>query len=264
MARGIFAGILIVLGSILLILSVTGIGLAWVYNEPLTQTSIVRLKEIDGELARIQTDLQSAGQEVERALRIIEASEKALASLAQGTSDINQFLDELNKSLDEELIPGLIKTRERIDQVRGTLEDLRIALEQINALPLLDLNLPGDELLAGIITEVDSLDTEMGNVQDLAQRASTFISDTSYVLGGDLKETKQNLQALQQTLKDYDQKVTDWRSQIRLLVDSVPRWIDNASIILTLFLIWFGLSQFSLILHGLSIRRGDDPLAVLR
>ena len=48
------------------------------------------------------------------------------------------------------------------------------------------------------------------------------------------------------------------------MIEKTPKWIDQASIILTIFLLWFGLSQFGLVLHGLSIQRGGDPLAVLR
>ena len=123
---------------------------------------------------------------------------------------------------------------------------------------------PGDELLVSIIKQVDDLDSGIANVQDLAQRASTFISDTSYLLGGDFGETKQQLEDLVIVLADYDQKTTDWREQIATVVESAPRWIDNASFSLTLGLLWFGFSQFGLILHGLGMKRGLDPLDVLR
>jgi hypothetical protein len=196
MGRKIFAGTLMGLSSIFLVLSIVGIFMAWIYNEPLARESTGRLQEIDG--------------------------------------------------------------------IRSTLEDLRDSLAKINELPFVDLNLPGDELLASIITGVDSLDTEIVNVQDLAQRASTFISDTSYLLGGDFNETKQHLEELLKVLDDYDLKVTDWRAQIRSLIESIPGWIDRASIILTIFLLWFGFSQLSLFLHGLSIRRGEDPLEVFK
>ena len=55
-----------------------------------------------------------------------------------------------------------------------------------------------------------------------------------------------------------------WRTQDKELLEKAPGWINQASIILTVFLIWFGLSQFGLLLHGLSIRRGSDPFEVLR
>ena len=264
MARKIFSSVLIVLSSTLLILSLFGIGLAWVYNEPLTKVSVSRLHEVDSQLAQLQTDLRSAKSEVERALRIIQSAEDALASLTKQTTDAKTLLEDVNATLDDQLIPGLETTRTSITEVRGTLEDLRGTLEQINSIPFVNLNIPGDEILVNIIKQVDDLDSGIANVQDLAQRASTFISDTSYLLGGDFSETKKQLEDLVVVLTDYDQKATTWREQIATVIKSAPRWIDNASLSLTLGLLWFAFSQFGLILHGLGMKRGLDPLDVLR
>lgn len=264
MTRKILIGALIVLSSTFLILSILGIALAWIYNEPVTRESTSRLQEVDSQLTQIQTDLRNAKAEVERALRIIQSAEDALASLTQQTTDAKTLLEDVNATLDDKLIPGLEATRTNITEVRNTLEDLRATLKQINELPFVNLSIPGDELLLSIIDQVDALDGEIVNVQDLAQRASTFINDTSYLLGGDFNETKQKLEDLVLVLAEYDQKVTDWRGQIADIIESAPRWIDNASLSLTLGLLWFGFSQFGLILHGLGMRRGIDPLDVLR
>jgi len=264
MTRKILIGALIVLSSTFLILSILGVALAWIYNEPVTIEATSRLQEVDSQLTQIQTDLRNAKAEVERALRIIQSAEDALASLTQQTTDAKTLLEDVNATLDDKLIPGLEATRTNITEVRNTLEDLRATLKQINELPFVNLSIPGDELLLSIIDQVDALDSEIVNVQDLAQRASTFISDTSYLLGGDFDETKQKLEDLVLVLAEYDQKVTDWRGQIADILESAPRWIDNASLSLTLGLLWFGFSQFGLILHGLGMRRGIDPLDVLR
>lgn len=264
MTRKILIGALIVLSSTFLILSILGVALAWIYNEPVTREATSRLQEVDSQLTQIQTDLRNAKAEVERALRIIQSAEDALASLTQQTTDAKTLLEDVNATLDDKLIPGLEATRTNITEVRNTLEDLRATLKQINELPFVNLSIPGDELLLSIIDQVDALDGEIVNVQDLAQRASTFINDTSYLLGGDFNETKQKLEDLVLILAEYDQKVTDWRGQIADILESAPRWIDNASLSLTLGLLWFGFSQFGLILHGLGMRRGIDPLDVLR
>lgn len=264
MKHKIAAGFLIGLSSLILLASLAGMILAWVYNEPLTLEAVTRLEDVETQLTQIQSDLRDAKTEVERALRIIQSAEDALASLTQQTADAKEILEQVNQTLDDELIPGLDSTRARIGEVRTVLEDLRASLEQLNSLPFVELNIPGDDLLNNIITGVDSLDTEIANVQDLAQRASVFISDTSYLLGGDFETTKQNLQDLLIVLKGYDTKLTDWLAQVQTLKESAPGWIDNASLSLTLVLFWFAFSQLGLILHGLSLWLGENPLAVLK
>ena len=264
MKRKIVAGILIGLSSLILLASLVGMVLAWVYNEPLTLEATTRLEEVEAQLSQIQIDLRKAKSEVERALRIIQSAEDALLSLTQQTADAKEILEQVNQTLDDELIPGLDSTRTRISEVRTVLEDLRGSLEQLNSLPFIELNIPGDDLISNIISGVDSLDTEIANVQDLAQRASVFISDTSYLLGGDFQSTKQNLQDLLEVLEGYDEKLTGWLDQVATLKESAPGWIDNASISLTVVLFWFAFSQLGLILHGLSIWHGENPLDVLK
>lgn len=264
MARKIITYTLISLSSIFLILSLIGIIAAWAYNTPLTEKATAQLKDIDSQLSQIQTDLRSAKGEVERALRIIQSAEDALVSLTQQTTDAKQVLEEVDETLNDQLIPNLATTRTQISQVRTILEDLRASIGQLNAIPFVNIQIPGDELLAGIISGVDSLDSEIENVQILAEQASVFISDTSYLLGGDFESTKQNLKNLLQVLQGYDGNLSGWREQVNEIIQSTPKWIDNASISLTFFFLWFALSQFGLLLHGLSLKRGDNPLDVWR
>lgn len=258
------AGTIVVFSSILLILSLAGIGAAWIYNGPLTRDSIARLREIDAELARTQTALREAKVEVERALRIVGSAEQTLAELKDEVAEAKRLLDAVDVTLDNTLIPGLEGSRDKINALRTTLEDLRKTLEQLNNIPFVNLALPGDEVLANIISGIDSFNSEVGRVENLVQRASTTLSDVSYLMGGDLTETKQHLHSLLQVVTDNDKQVTNWRAQVAGWIESLPGWIDRASIITTVSLLWFGFSQFGMVLYGLTWWRGGDPLLVLR
>lgn len=264
MARKIFSWTLIVLSALFLLLSVVGIGAAWFYNEPLTRRATSQLKQIDDELAQAQTTLSSTQTELERALRIVDAAEKALEKLAQQSTDAKSIFDNIKGALDDNLLPGLKTTREQIVAARTTLESLQSALEGVSAfLPADVLNGP-KQILTDLIASATSLDAEIANAEGVAQQASTFVGDTSYLMGGDLTETRVSLQNFLAAVQEYQLKVTGWRAQVADLTKSLPIWIDRASISLTVFLLWFGLSQFGLFLHGLNLRRGGDPLDVLR
>lgn len=264
MGRKIFSWTLIVLGGIFLLLSVAGIVAIWVYKGPLTREATSQLKEIDVELAQAQATLVSSEKELERALRIVDATQTALEKLTQQSNSADNLLDTIQSTLDDRLLPELKTTRNRIDSARLTLEQLQSVLAGIGGfIPGVDLSIP-DKLLADLISSANSLNAEITNVEALATQASLFVSDTSYLLGGDLTETRKSLQTFLSSIQDYQTKVTGWREQVSSLNEGTPRWINQASIALTIFLLWFGLSQFGLILHGLSMRRGGDPLLVLR
>jgi hypothetical protein len=90
------------------------------------------------------------------------------------------------------------------------------------------------------------------------------MSDTSYLMGGDLSETRENIQNMQAVIDEYEGRIGIWREQVATLQADLPGWIQRTAIWLTVFLLWFALSQFGLILHGLGAWRGENPLAVLR
>ena len=264
MARRIFAGILILLSAIFLVSSIVGIGAIWYYNEPLTREVTGQLGQIDLELAQAEATLKSSKQELERALRIVDTTEAALEKLAEQSESAESLFERIQSTLDDRLLPELRTTRSRIEEARATLENLQGVLTGIsNFIPGVDLNLP-DEMLTGLIASARSMDTEIANVEVLATQASTFVADTGFLLGGDLTQTRDSLQSFLSSIQDYEKKVTRWREQETDIRENAPKWIDQASILLTVFLFWFGLSQVSLLLHGIAMQRGMDPLLAIR
>lgn len=264
MFRKIIAGLLILLSAVFLVLSVVGIGAAWYYNEPLTQEADAQLKRIDRELALAQATLESSELELQRALRFVDTAQAALEKLAQQSESAESLFENIQSTLDDRLLPELKTTRARIGDARSTLENLQSILARISGfIPGVDLTIP-DDILADLIVSARSLDTEIANMEILATQASTFVSDTSFLLGGDLTETRTSLENFITAIQDYETRVIRWREQTADLLANTPRWIDQASIGLTVFLVWFGLSQFGLLLHGLNLYRGADPFAALR
>jgi chromosome segregation ATPase len=264
MGRKIWSMTLMVLSSLILVAGLVGIATVWYYNAPLTERITTQLQEIDSALNQAQSALTDAQGELERALRIVIAAETALEALSQQTAQAQEILGGVKGAIDEKLLPGLKTSRDKVGDVRGMVEGLRGTLETINNLPLLDLDIPGDELLANIIAAADSLDAEIANVEDIANQASTFAGDTSYLLGGDLTETRTGMSNLLAVIEEYIGKIEGWQEQIAVWEQNTPAWIDNASISLTVFLLWFAFSQAGLFLIGYTAWKGGDPFAVLR
>ncbi len=261
MARKIFSRILIIVSGVFLILSVFGIFAAWVYNEPLTRDALEQLNKLDAELQAGESTLKSAEMELERSLRILDASEKALSQFTQ--NDPEAFFENVQTTLDDELVPELETAKERLIAARDTLENLRGLLNTLKLIPFIQVPIP-DQTLTDLIDSADALESKIGDVRALAEQASTMLSDASFLLGGDFAETRASLEGFLAAVKEYGEKVSGWRGQVAEAKEALPVWIDRASIFLTIFLLWFGLSQVSLFLHGRAILRGENPWEGLR
>ena len=259
MIRKIIAGILIAISSFLLGLSIAGVVLIQTYKEPLARFSTTRLQTIDTELGLAQTTLQSAALELERTLRTVEAAEISLETLKADFIQAKAFFGSVNGTLDKQLLPGLKVSREKIDQAKNSLLELQASLAKVNALPFANLNLPSDKLLNDLIISADSMDTLITQVESVTKKASGFLEDASYLMEGDLSETKDNLQNFLTVVQEYDQKFSVWREQLAALTESLPGWIQTTAISLTIFLLWLGLSQISMIRHGLLLWQDSPP-----
>src|SRR5512142_3063388 len=208
MYRRIFSWAFIILGSLFTVLSVVGIVAIWFYRAPLTHQALTRLEAVDTELTQAQSALDNGKSELQRTLRIVDDAQKGLSALKQQMASAKLLTDQVNGTLNSQLLPGLQGVRSKIDQLRSMLQSLRNSLKSLNSVPFLNLNIPGDQFLAGLIDDVDSLDKEIAAVIQLTQKASTFVGDAGYLLGGNFTDTKQHLQNLLNIVTQYDQKVT--------------------------------------------------------
>jgi hypothetical protein len=261
MARTIFSWILIILSALLLLASVAGIAAIWIYNEPLTREGLRRLNEIDAELRLGEAALGSAGVELERSLAILDSTEAALNKFTQ--NDPQGFFEDVQTTLNDELLPELETARERLIEARDTLENVRVVVFGLNIVPFIQVNIP-DKMLTDLIDSADSLEAEIGDIGDLAGQASTLLDDASALFGGDLAGTRESLEGFLTEVTAYEQKISGWRDLAAEVRDALPVWIDRASIFLTIFLLWFGLSQVGLILIGRVILHGENLIDLWR
>lgn len=263
MIRRIIAGIFIVISSVLLGLSIAGIVLIQTYKEPLTQSSTTRLQTIDTELGLAQTAIQSASLELERTLRTVKAAEISLAALKTDFTQAKTLFGDVNGTLDKQLLPGLKASREKLEQAKASLLELQAELAKVNAPPFANPNLPSEKLLNDLIASTGSLDTLIIQVESMVKKAPEFLEGASTLMEADLTETKDNLQNFLSVTQNYDEKFSGWREQLATLNESLPGWIQTAAISLTIFLLWFGFSQFLVIRYGLALWRDVEPRAAL-
>ena len=261
MIRKILSWLLIVLSAVSLILSAVGIVAALALNEPVTREGLKRLDEVDSELRLGEEALKKSHAEIERALSILDSTEAALNQFTK--NDPQAFFADVQTQLNDELLPELGTARERLITARDTLQDLRLLVFGINVAPFVSVNV-SDEMLTDLIDSADALESQIGGIGELAEQASVLLEDASQLFGGDLEGTRKSLEGFLADVDAYQQKVTGWREQVEYLQESLPVWLDFASFFLTLFLLWFGLSQVSLFLHGRAILRGENPWEGLR
>ena len=90
----------------------------------------------------------TARLELERTMRLVETAEASMQTLNNDFTVVRTLLESTNGVLEDQLLPGLLTSQDKIDQAKNTLQSLRDTLAEINSLPFMEINLPGDQLLA--------------------------------------------------------------------------------------------------------------------
>ena len=193
MARKILSGTLIALSSIFLVASLVGIGATWYYKGPLTDETLSMMDDVDAELSLAQVALEDAQGELDRALRFVDSAEEALETFSDQMAVAKELLDTVTTVLDNTITPSLETSREKIDEAQHTMDDLRASIENLNRIPFVSIEVPDDGILKSFTGIIDSLESEVMRVEDMADQASLFMKDTSYLMGGDLSETRENI-----------------------------------------------------------------------
>ena len=150
----------------------------------------------------------------------------ALEKMAKQTGSAKNVFDSIQSTIDDQLLPDLKTTRQRIDLARTTLESLQSVLKSISSfIPGFDLNAPA-RTLTDLIASTHSLDTEISNVEGLATQASTFVSDTSYLLGGDLTGTARACKTLSPLFRNMRRK---WMVGAHRIRPCLKRRLDGST-----------------------------------
>ncbi len=224
------------------------------------------MTEIDGELEQAQNALGDAQGELKRALRIVESAEESLESLNEQKVQAGEFLDAVTTLLDDTVTPGLEESKKKLAEVQKDLDAIRKSIETLKNLPFvggfIDIELPDDSALDFFVETTNDLEKEIENVGGMAEEASTFLDNTSYLSNEDLQETKESIAAIMAVVDEYESKIGEWRKEIARVLENTPHWLDLLSASTAIFLIWFAFSQVGLFLHALSSWRGEKPLSL--
>ena len=108
-----------------ILLSVAGIVAIWVYRQPLTDEANRRLGDIDLQLIQAQGTLDSSQKELERALRIVDSAQAGLDKIKAQTNSTGNFMQTIQSTLNDKLLPDLQTTRSRIDSAKATLQQFQ-------------------------------------------------------------------------------------------------------------------------------------------
>lgn len=225
---GVIAVILAGIGIVLSIVAIVGV---WVANKPITDTTVEILATIDGALEVVEVNLAKA----DTALQTVRDSMvEAAASLP--IEEMNAIVSNL-----ESLVEAAETTAETANNV----------VSLANAFPFVG---PGSDKEATGAPKLDELTERLTQISTRLESLQERILGLSEggVSGGVIDTIDGEIAQVQTRLNDAESTANEAGATVVEIQLNIPRWIDIASVVLTLIFLWLGIAQYSLLVHGWS------------
>jgi hypothetical protein len=262
--KRVLAVVVMVLSVLMVVLSLAGLVGTWAANKAVTDAAVQVLTGIDAVLGRTEQALTRLDTAVGNARDRVDAFDEAVATAGENFVENPVLLTAISERLDLEIGPAVEEVRETVQTIRETALAAQDAVQTLNALPFISIGgsaaeegkLQGlSDAVTGLREGVQEIRTGIREAKAgaAAQVVSTFDRGTSRLDAG--------LAAIDATVSGYGPQVSTLRAQVSELKSALPLWLDVASVVISLALLWLIFAQVVTFLFGLSLFKGENLFA---
>jgi uncharacterized phage infection (PIP) family protein YhgE len=263
-AKGIIGLILVILSVIFALLSLGGLIGIWVYNQPLTERVLTTIETTSIDLEGAAAAIEISKAELISAKAQLELLQAILETLGiNATEDLNRLADIVGR-VEDTLSPVLDSVASGISTLRESLLTIQDTVERLNQLPLVNIEVPGIEAIEIGVDQLGNLQNQIEEGGGKIEQLSQTTQDTVDSLSTGFAALETTISSLLETLDEYEEKIETTQEQLTYLETNFPTWIDLASVVLTVLLIWLGISQVGVFILGWSFYKEQDLLARFR
>jgi hypothetical protein len=234
-----------------LILCLAGVIGVWLVNGPLTDS-------LTGLLDSAETVLGFSQSQLDKMDSDLAEIQGILAGVKQAANQAGEQLEEgsltyrlLSNLIGVELAPKIESTATVIKTIRGTIISVNDTLTTANRIPFVSVpTLPMDQLSA-----IDQQMQEMvAQVKSLAETVDTLetgaIDRTTNLITTQTERVDALVEQVRTPIRNFNTRLADAKASVGNAKARITALIDWVSILLTLLLLWTGLSQAALIYLG--------------
>ena len=259
--KRVLAVILMVVSILVLLLSLTGIVGTWIVRGKLS-TALV------GIVTNAETMATSAKQGLDQLDATLTQAGDQVAALEQGVQTLGTNVEEnkplltaLSDGLKAALGPLLDKARELMTSLGEAIAAVNSAIEAINAIPFLSVNIPEITALDTLSQELESFSSEVQNlVATIDEKSSEIVNGVTSILTTPLSKISGALDQMQAAISGFSQQVGDVQQGLSNLKSALPKLLSLGAVIFTVVLLWLALSQAAVFVLGW---RGFSGLDIL-
>jgi hypothetical protein len=262
--KRVLAVVVMALSVLLIILSVAGIVENWLVNNTVTD-GIVRV------LTGVDVVLDSAGNAVGRldtavgnARDQVGAFDEAVATAGENFVENPVILTAISERLDLDIGPAVEGVRGAVQSIRETVMVAQHTIQTLNTIPFISIggSVADEGKLQALSDSVTDLTEGIREIRDGIREAKAgAATEVASVLGKGTSRLDGGLATIQTAVSGYGVKVAALRTAASELRSTLTLWLDVASVVITLVLLWLIFAHVVTFVFGLSIYKEENLFA---
>jgi len=237
-----------VISVLFLLLSLAGIIGGWALNKPATEAALTVLTSFDNALQRIEEASAKTGAALSEISTALDDADQQIQEAGEELADTNLLLEVISLLIGEDIEPNTDQAGESIRSIYDTVLAIEEAIAAINAIPFLNIEIPGEEEIASIRTGMEEMAVAVSELkEEVQQRREDRAENLVEAISAPINRLNTRVEELQTRMADIEQRSGMAIERIDQVQSRVPLWIDLVSIANTLLFGWFMFSQGAVI-----------------
>lgn len=262
--KRVLAATVMVFSVLLIILLAAGIVGSWIVNSSLTDGIVQVSTGIDAVLANTDNALSRLDTAVGSARQRVDLFDETVAAAGENLAENPVLLTAIAERLDLGIAPAVDQVRGTVQTIRETILVAQSTVQTLNALPFVSIggSVADDGKLQALSDALTSLTDGVREIQDGVRAARTeAITGVVTTLGQGTSRLDGGLETIEAAVLGADARVSALRMEVADLKSKLTFWLDAASLLLTMVMVWLIFTQVVAFVFGLSAYRGENLFA---
>lgn len=252
--------ILLILSVTFFVFSIAGIIGLWIIKQPMIDSITSEIQMIRSDLNIAEVNLTRVEDELDLLGNQIDIFQSVIETIGDEAINSTQVISDIVTGIEDKISPLLSSAETGVNTLYETFTSIKSALEVLNNLPLVEIEVPGGDTIQGLLEKIETIQGQINTTQDDIENIARTTEELITTLTNNFQNWEQFVDEGLQSITTYKERITYYDQRLAGLEEGIPKWINISSILITLTLLWLAFSQIGLFILAWSFYKNQDLL----
>ena len=250
--------LLMIFASVFLLFDLYGLVQVWRLRPEVTTSLLTGLDTIDSTLKTTSAGLVTLDSALDNAKNMVNTLDNTTQALAGTLRDTRLMVAPITTLFSLDLPNTISSTQTSLASAQSSALLIDNIMTALTNIPLLSLgqykpSIPLNVALGEVSSSLDNLSPSFSTIERSLKKTDLDLISLQVeitVIGDDIAQFKQNLVDAQEIVTQYQLLVESFQKQSETAHKVIPGWVNIATWVVTMILIWLGVTQVSVFLQG--------------